>query len=193
MDHWSTRVRGRVLATMWSLVVVLALTLGVAGPASGAPPPPPAGAVVLAAGQPPRKCVAGDPATNAYGINYGVYWSKNANAWLSAPWCYPRWGNLEASASGVVAARQAFTVTAIPTDGSNSGQYAPETKSITWRYPGKVVAGCGNADLSCTVIPTDKAGQEWSWFEFNVSMPRTFFVDSSGSNCAGQHQSNIHN
>ncbi|MEZ5099197.1 MAG: GDSL-type esterase/lipase family protein [Thermoleophilia bacterium] len=168
-------------------LVSLAVLLVWAGVALGAPkPPPPAGVQLLAAGQVPTQCAAGatfDP----YGSNYGYYYSKNANAWLSAPWCYPRWGFLEASASGVVAAGQAFTVTAIPTDGSNSAAYAPETKTISWSFPGKVVAGCGNADLSCTVIPTTEAGEEWSWFEFKVSMPRTFFIDSPGEFCAGQH------
>lgn len=187
MDRRSTPMGGRMLAAGWSLLLVLPLLFSVAAPASGATPPPPAGAVVVSAGQPPRQCVAGDPATNAYGINNGVYWSKTANAWLSAPWCYPRWGYLEASASGVVAAGQRFTVTAIPTDGSNSAQYAPETNSISWRYPGKRVSGCGSADLSCTVVPTESPGQEWSWFEFQVSMPRTFFIDSPGEFCAGQH------
>lgn len=183
----SPRVRVRLPAALASLALVVPILLGVVGPAAGATPAPPSGAVVVAAGQPPRQCVVGDPATNAYGINNGVYWSKTAGAWLSAPWCYPRWGNLEATGSGVVAAGQRFTVTAIPTDGSNSAQYAPETRSISWSYPGRRVAGCGNADLSCTVVPTETAGQEWSWFEFRVSMPRTFFIDSPGSNCAGQH------
>jgi hypothetical protein len=183
----TSTIRVRVPAALAGMALVVSILLGVAGPAAGAIPPPPSGAVVVAAGQPPRQCVQGDPAWNAYGVNNGVYWSKTANAWLSAPWCYPRWGFLEASGSGVVAAGQRFTVTAIPTDGSNSGQYAPETKSISWRYPGKRVSGCGSADLSCTVVPTETAGEEWSWYEFQVSMPRTFFIDSPGEFCAGQH------
>jgi hypothetical protein len=49
------------------------------------------------------------------------------------------------------------------------------------------VSGCGNDDLRCTVVFVKKAAAEWQWGEFHVSMPRTFFVDSPGSNCAGQH------
>ena len=80
-----------------------------------------------------------------------------------------------------------MTITAIPTDGSNSADYAPETKSITWTYgSAKRVAGCGNADLSCTVIPAKKPAETYQWVEVHVSMPRTFFVDSPGSNCAGR-------
>jgi hypothetical protein len=38
----------------------------------------------------------------------------------------------------------------------------------------------------CTAkIPA--ATTAWQWFEFKVSMPRIFYVDSPGSNCAGQH------
>jgi hypothetical protein len=77
------------------------------------------------------------------------------------------------------------TVTAIPD--TNSSQYAPETKSISWTYGGKRVAGCGPADLTCTVIPAAQATTEWQWVQFQVSMPRIFFVDSQGSLCAGQH------
>ena len=70
---------------------------------------------------------------------------------------------------------------------SNSAQYAPETKSISWTFPGQRVSGCGNADLTCTVVLTQRATAEWQWGEFHVMMPRVFFVDSPGSNCAGQH------
>jgi hypothetical protein len=172
------------------VVSALLIAVGVSAVAQAARPPIPAGSRELAPGQLPRQCVAGDEAggtINAYGSNYGVYFSKKANTWVSAPFCYPRWGNLEASASQIVKGGATATVTAIPTDGSNSGQYAPETKSITWRYPGTVVAGCGAADLTCSVKIPKNETEEWQWHEFHVTMPRTFFIDSRGSNCAGQH------
>jgi hypothetical protein len=37
------------------------------------------------------------------------------------------------------------------------------------------------------VIPTKVASTEWQWLEFHVSMPRTFFIDSPGDLCGGQH------
>ena len=146
----------------------------------------PAGGIELTPGQIPTTCTLGTQ-FDAYGSNYGYYFSEKANQWVSAPWCYPRWGNLEASASAVVEAGAEFVVTAIPNEGSNSAMYAPETKSIQWVYPGQRISGCGNTDLQCRVILTKTATTEWQWFEFKVSMPRTFFVDSPGSNCAGQH------
>ena len=78
------------------------------------------------------------------------------------------------------------TMTAVPDQGSNSAEYAPQTKSITWSYPGRRVSGCGPADLSCTVVAAAKATTEWQWGLFHVTMPRTFFINSRGSNCAGQ-------
>lgn len=174
-------------AVLISLAFVLAATF--VGDAQAARPPIPAGGRALSPGGLPRECVAGDAAggaLSAYGTNYGYYYSSTAKAWVQAPFCYPRWGNLEASASGIVSGGGIFTVTAIPTDGSNSAIYAPETKSISWTHPGTVVSGCGSADLSCTVR-VGPATAEWQWLEFHVTMPRTFFVDSPGSNCAGQH------
>lgn len=171
-----------------AVAAVLLIMLGATAAAQAARPPLPAGSRELAPGQLPRQCVAGDEAggtINAYGSNYGVYFSKKANTWVSAPFCYPRWGNLEASASQIVKGGATATVTAIPTDGSNSAQYAPETKSITWKYPGTVVAGCGAADLTCSVKVPKNETEEWQWHEFHVTMPRTFFIDSRGSNCAG--------
>ena len=67
------------------------------------------------------------------------------------------------------------------------GAVRAETNSISWTFPGQRVSGCGNADLTCTVILAKRASAEWQWGEFHVTMPRVFFVDSPGSNCAGQH------
>ncbi|MEW6581808.1 MAG: carboxypeptidase-like regulatory domain-containing protein [Actinomycetota bacterium] len=131
-------------------------------------------------------CTEADPAASAYGPTFGYYFSPRSKSWVSAPLCYPRWGNLEASGAQVGKAGGTATVTAIPTDGSNSGTYAPQTNTITWTPGGAPVAGCGKADLSCT-IRLPKATTEWQWLLVHVTMPRTFFIDSPGSNCAGQH------
>lgn len=167
------------------VIVIAALLTTVSSVSATARPPKPAGSQALAPGHIPRVCTGGT--FNAYASNYGVYYSARAKAWISAPWCVPRWGNLEALTSGITKVKGSYTVTAVPNEGSNSAQYAPETKSISWTYPGKRVSGCGSADLSCTVVPFSKGTDEWQWGEFHVTMPRTFFVDSAGSNCAGQH------
>ena len=153
-------------------------------PAGAAPHPPlPAGAQQVAPGHLPGQCTsAGD---NAYGPNYGYYWSSASKAWIQAPRCVPRWGNLALMPARIVRAGGKVTMTAVPDQGSNSAQYAPLTKSISWTFPGKRVSGCGNADLSCTVVPFAKAAKEWQWGLFHVTMPRTFFINSRGSNCAG--------
>jgi hypothetical protein len=172
------------------LATAALLTFGLLAQAVAAPrPPAPAGAKQLSPGQLPRTCTTAehDAGASTSGSTYGYYFSKAANAWISAPFCYPLWGNLEASAPQIVGAGAKATVTTIPNQGSNSAQYAPETKSILWTFPGRRVSGCGNADLTCTVILTQRAIAEWQWGEFHVTMPRTFFVDSPGSNCAGQH------
>lgn len=142
---------------------------------------------MLSPGQLPRTCTTAehDAGASTSGTTYGSYFSRAANAWMTAPYCYPLWGGLDASPSQIVAAGARATVTAVPQ--SNSTQYAPETKSILWTFPGQRVSGCGNADLTCTVILTKRATAEWQWGEFHVTMPRVFFVDSPGSNCAGQH------
>ncbi len=36
-------------------------------------------------------------------------------------------------------------------------------------------------------MPFAKAAKEWQWGLFHVTMPRTFFIDSPGEFCAGQH------
>jgi hypothetical protein len=174
------------------VTVALALLMAIAWspPASSSAveakrPPIPAGGIEVAPGQLPSIC--NGPNDNAYSVNYGYYYSVKAKAWLQAPRCVPKWGNLAAMQSQVVGSGRKVTMTAVPDEGSNSGTYAPETASITWTYPGKRVSGCGSTDLACTVIPFSKATDAWQWGVFNVSMPRTFFIDSPGSNCAGQH------
>lgn len=104
-----------------------------------------------------------------------------------APYCYPVWGFLAASAPGKVKAGKPFTVTAIPKDGSNSAVYAVSESDIVWEYPGTLVSGCGPSDLTCTVIPAKRAKKYWQWSMFKVSMPRTYFIDSPGSFCVGIH------
>jgi hypothetical protein len=170
------------------LAIAALLGLGLLTQAVAAPrPPAPPGVRVLSPGQLPRTCTTAehDAGASTSATTYGSYFSKAANAWMTAPYCYPMWGGLDASASQIVAAGAKATVTAVPQ--SNSAQYAPETKSILWTFPGQRVSGCGNADLTCTVILTKRATTEWQWGEFHVTMPRVFFVDSPGSNCAGQH------
>lgn len=172
-----------MVATSTALLALLA-----AGSMSQAAPPPiPQGGTELSPGQVPRVCTAADVGASSYGPTFGYYLSPKTKAWVSAPLCYPRWGNLEASASVVAAGGATVTVTAMPTEGSNSATYAPETKSITWSAPAPAVAGCGPADLSCAVKIPKNTTTEWQWHLFHVTMPRTFFIDSRGSNCAGQH------
>lgn len=148
------------------------------------------GGVKLSPGQVPHTCSEGDLQTgaSAYGSNYGYYFEKQTRRWVTAPWCFPRWGNLVAS-SPIITKRKKKTVTvyATPTDGSNSAEYAPVTKTISWTYPGKAVSGCTSESLFCTFIPFAKQTSQWQWAEVHVSMPRTFFIDSRGSNCAGLH------
>ena len=171
---------GLAIAALLGLVL-----LGQAGAASRPPALP--GVRVLAPGQLPRTCTTAehDAGASTGATTYGSYFSKAANAWMTAPYCYPMWGGLDASPSQIVAVGAKVTVTAVPQ--SNAAQYAPETKSISWTFPGQRVSGCGNADLTCTVILAKRATTEWQWGEFHVTMPRVFFVDSPGSNCAGQH------
>jgi hypothetical protein len=171
----------RRLALVAASVIAFAVSVA---PATAAPRPPlPAGGQQVAPGHLPGQCTG--PGDNAYGPNYGYYYSNASKAWISAPRCVPRWGNLALMPSQVVRAGGKVTMTAVPDQGSNSAQYAPQTKSISWSFPGKRVAGCGNADLSCTVVPFAKAAKEWQWGLFHVTMPRTFFINSRGSNCAG--------
>jgi hypothetical protein len=177
---------------MWAFVVgaasVLAclLSLGTRDASAATRPPAPVGVPQLAPGQLPTVC-AGANGGSGYSSVSGVYYDSPSNSWLSAPFCYPRWGNLEASPPQIAEAGKAVTVTATPTDGSNSGTYAPQTASITWTLGAKVVSGCLSANLTCTFIPAPKQTHAWQWLEVEVSMPRTFFIDSPGEFCAGVH------
>jgi hypothetical protein len=174
-------------------VVVLALVVCAAlgAEARGAArPPAPKGVAILAAGQTPHVCGPADGKFGAtgYGTVSGVYYSSTANAWLSAPLCYPLWGNLEASAPQIVAGGGKATVVATPNQGSNSAEWATKPPgAISWQPAGTPVKGsCGPTKLTCTVtLPA--AGPEWQWLLFHVSMPRTYFIDSQGSSCVGQH------
>lgn len=177
------REAGMAHVRLWrALALAIAFAAFSATGASAAKPAPPPGSIVLAEGQLPHICTTGDAAET------GVYYDSVTRAWASAPNCYARWGNLEATPPQLARPGEAVTITATPNQGSNSGTYAPETKSITWETGGaKAKAGCGNADLTCTIVVPKQASFSWQWLQVHVSMPRTFFVDSPGSNCAGQH------
>ncbi len=138
----------------------------------------------LPAGHVPSYCGEGE-GTTVDGVSYGYYYAGATSGWLAAPWCLPRWGNLTMTASQVAAGGSSVTLSAI--SDTNSAQYAPETGSIVWSQGGGTVeSGCGASDLTCTVkVP--QAGATWQWIEIKVSMPRIFFIDSPGSNCAGLH------
>ena len=166
------------------------ITLVCAVPALAAKPPVPDGSKPIPAGHLPAVCSEAEfgAGASAYGSNFGYSYDSDLKQWVSAPRCFPKWGNLVMSGSVMTNAGSSATFAATPTDGSNSADYAPETKSIAWTYgSAKVVSGCGNIDLSCTIIPAKKPADGYQWVEVHVSMPRTFFVDSPGSNCAGQH------
>jgi hypothetical protein len=98
-------------------------------------PPAPAGAIQLSPGQLPRTCTTAEHDAGAAtgGTTYGYYFSKSANAWITAPFCYPLWGNLQASASQIVGAGDKATVTAVPN--TNSAQYAPASTSAQASRP----------------------------------------------------------
>ena len=178
---WSS---ARRVAAAGAAVVVCALLCSPVAALAAPRPPAPAGVHVLAPGQLPGLCTEADYNSGAMS---GAYYDSPSHAWLSAPYCILRWGNLEASPPQLAEAGKPVTVTAIPNQGSNSGTYAPETNSIAWTVGGKVVSGCGSANLTCTFIPAPKRTHVWQWVEVHVTMPRTFFVDSPGSYCAGQH------
>jgi hypothetical protein len=176
---WALRAASRPRSHL-AFTVCLLVTCGLAAHAAGSRPPLPPNGKDVSPGQVPRTCAPGEAAAQGY------YFSDRAQQQVAAPFCYGRWGNLYASGSQIVAAGASVTVTATPSEGSNSGTYAPQTGSTTWQYPGKIVSGCGPKNLSCTVIPTAGATAEWQWFQFHVSMPRTFFIDSLGDLCGGQ-------
>ncbi len=140
---------------------------------------PPGGAPPLAAGQIPTVCTQADfdAGASAYSSNYRYYWSETSNRWISAPWCYPRWGYLEASASQVADAGDTVTVSAIHDDG-RIPPWIPIQGGMSWSYPGTRVSGCTTTDLSCTVTlgDADLPPAEWAWSEFRVSGPGRYFI-----------------
>lgn len=179
----------RRLVEVAGLALLVCAVLG-ADARGAARPPAPKGVAILAAGQTPHVCGTADGKFGAtgYGTVSGVYYSPTANAWLTAPLCYPLWGNLAASAPQIVAGGSKATVVATPNQGSNSAEWATKPPgAISWQPAGMPAKGsCGPTKLTCTVtVPA--AGPEWQWLLFHVSMPRTYFIDSPGEFCAGQH------
>jgi hypothetical protein len=123
------------------LLGVLAVLVSLASPpvAAAAPTgPPPGGARELDPGQLPRQCTEADAPFNAYGPNFGYYWSENANRWVQAPFCVPRWGYLQASASQIIEPGATVTVTGIPDDARLTGAIAVQG-GMHWAHPGTVV------------------------------------------------------
>ncbi len=180
----------RKLHPLLTVSVVVLSVWPLAG-ASGAPrPPAPKGVAIVAAGKPPHVCTAADTKFGAtgYGPVSGYYYSPTANAWLAAPYCYPQWGNLEMSGAQIGQGGGRATVVATPNQGSNSAEWATKPPgAITWQASGTPVKGsCLRTTLTCTVV-LPAAGPEWQWLLFTVSLPRTYFIDSPGEFCAGQH------
>jgi hypothetical protein len=180
-------LRWRVLQVS-ALVGLVCAVLAVSA-VGAARPPAPAGVKVLAPGAVPHVCGAGDQKYGAtgYGPVYGVYFSKTANAWVQAPLCYPQWGNLQMSGAQIARGGGRATVTATPNQGSNSAVWATKPPgAITWQPAGTPKGGCTPTKLTCTVqLPA--AGAEWQWLMFQVTLPRTYFIDSPGEFCAGVH------
>jgi hypothetical protein len=98
------RRRGAAWAAPTGLLAIAALlSLALLTEAVAATrPPAPAGAIQLSPGQLPRTCTTAEhdagAATGA--TTYGYYFSKSANAWITAPFCYPL------SASGAASAHR---------------------------------------------------------------------------------------
>lgn len=163
--------------------------VGKPSPALEAKPPVPDGSKPIPEDHEPTICTAGEFAAGAsiYAPTYGYAWSKTAKAWVARPRCYPKWGFLHMSPSQIVQPGRPVTMVATPDEGSNSGQYAPVTGTISWNAPGMIMSGCGPSDLSCTILPNTTATTEWQWFEVHVSMPKTFYVDDPGEFCGGRH------
>lgn len=146
---------------------------------------PPGGARTLEPGHIPKECTESDRPFNEYGATYGAYWSERAQDWVSAPYCYPRWGFLRASPSQAIGAGDTVTIVAIPDDGRIPGLVAAKG-GMQWTYPGRVVSGCGTKDVVCTVqVGTeDDLPAEWDWQLFHVSGPgRVFILPPSYGRC----------
>ncbi len=175
-------MRDQRRSRMPALLVALALLAGVAVvPSAGADPvgSPPGGGHVLDAGQIPTVCTQAefDAGASAYSSNYGYYWSETSSRWISAPWCYPRWGGLTASASQVADAGDTVTVSAIHDDG-RVADWIPVQGGMGWSYPGTRVSGCTTTDLTCTVTLGTEGlpPSEWAWSEFHITGPGRYFV-----------------
>ena len=165
------------------MVVVLALA-GVPVARGASRPPAPAGLPRVSPGQLPKPCAAGDQkfGFDGNGSVLGVYYDARVKRWVNGPYCYPVWGFLTASGSRIVDPGEAVTIAAMPNAGSNSASYAPITHAVSWTTAGRR-KGCGTDDLTCTVVATRRATGSWQWFQVEVSMPRTFFLNSPGSLC----------
>jgi pimeloyl-ACP methyl ester carboxylesterase len=158
--------------------VLAALTVLTSSVAFSAPTtPPPDGVRVLAPGYIPSVCTDADAPYSSWGATSGVFWSEVTKTWMSAPYCYARWGYLSASASQVVTAGSTVTVTAVPDDGRMAGLVAVQG-GMTWAYPGTLVSGCGTKDITCTVKvgDVDNPPTEWTWYQFHVSGPGRVFI-----------------
>ena len=105
--------------------------------------PPPNDVRELQPGHIPTICTVADGSVSTYGATYGAYWSESAQTWVSAPYCYPRWGYLEASPSQIIAAGDTITVTATPDDARMAGLVAIQG-GMGWSYPGERVSGLRN-------------------------------------------------
>ena len=160
------------------LLVGIVLIAGVPGIADSAPVgSPPGGARELQPGYVPQICTEADAPFNTSGATFGYYWSDDSTAWIQAPYCYARWGYLQASASQVVDAGATVTVTATPDDGRMAGLVAVQG-GMSWTYPGTLVSGCGAKDVYCTVRVGDEHSPptEWQWHQFHVGGPGRVFI-----------------
>ncbi len=158
-------------------IFAIGLVVG-AGCAHSAPlGTPPNNGRILAEGHVPQQCTEADAPFNSTGATYGYYWSENSKQWISAPYCYARWGLMEASASQVIAAGDTVTVSAKWDDGSMAGHIAVQG-GMNWSYPGTLVSGCGSKDISCTVKIGDEDAPptEWAWHQFHIGAPGRVFI-----------------
>ena len=180
----SFRSPARLAAVVVALLAVPAMTA--VADAAGRPPAP-QGVPRVSPGHLPKPCGPGD---EKYGFRQensvpGTYYDARVKQWVNGPYCFPVWGFLRASGPQIVDPGQVAAVVATPTDGSNSGQYAPDEGSITWSAAGKRDSGCKVTTLVCAVVPAKRGTGSWQWFEVEVSMPRTYFIFSRGSLCEG--------
>ena len=182
-------MRLRRLSIVLGVTALLGAVL-LADASGSARPPPPPGVAVVAAGALPHVCGAADQKFGAsgYGPVSGVYYSSVGNGWASAPLCYPLWGNLVMSGPQIAQGGSRVTVAAIPNQGSNSATWAIVAPgAVQWQPAGTPAKGsCLPTTLTCSIV-LPPAGPMWQWLLFHVSMPRTYFIDSKGSFCVGQH------